>query len=277
MSASIAKRRGKYNIVTESQEPARRCTQCRRRIWVVDHKKDACPRCAAPLLEATIERRQVWTGPYRTLADARIARADVVTRQAQGTYAAPNRLTFGEYLGFWLEAQTARVRPSTLASYRANIRKHVAPLLGSKRLQALTALDLDAFYARLLREGRAAGKGLRPKTVRNVAIIIGKALNDAERKALVVRNVATKADPPKGSRKQLNAWEPNELRAWVESVADDRLAGSWRLLATTGMRRGEVLGLPWRNLDLDRGRVVVSQTLTLAVVPSDLVDEGVHW
>jgi integrase len=96
---------------------------------------------------------------------------------------------------------------------------------------------------------------LAPKTVRNIHGALHAALGDAVRWDYVARNVAAAADLPKGMAPEMQVWNPEQLRAFLDHVRDDRLYAAWLLLATTGMRRGEVAGLRWVDVDLDTGRV----------------------
>jgi len=118
----------------------------------------------------------------------------------------------------------------------------------------------------LLREGRCHGVGgLSARTVRYVHAIVRRALSDAVRKGLVARNVADLADPPSAGEARaptMRTRSADELGAFLEHVADDRLSAAWQLLTTTGARRGEVLGAHWRDLDLEAGRRSVVQTVT---------------
>jgi integrase len=100
---------------------------------------------------------------------------------------------------------------------------------------------------------------LAPKTVRNVHNILHRALKDAARWGYLVRNVADVADPPKGKSAQMRVWSPDQLRAFLEHVREDDLYAAWLLIATTGMRRGELAGLRWVDVDLDAGRLSVRQ------------------
>jgi integrase len=93
---------------------------------------------------------------------------------------------------------------------------------------------------------------------------VRKALGDAARWGLVARNVAQLADPPTPKRADMRTWTAGELRRFLEHVEGERLAALWMLAASTGMRRGEVLGLRWVDVDLDLAWVAVRQTLVLA-------------
>lgn len=127
---------------------------------------------------------------------------------------------------------------------------------------------LNSFYRDLIRGGRADGDGgLSPRTVRHIHGIIHKALRDAGRLGYVPRNVADFADLPTRpapttddedqAPMELQVWSPEQLRAFLAGVADDRMAAAWRLAATTGMRRGELVGLRWTDVDLEAGSLAV--------------------
>jgi integrase len=105
---------------------------------------------------------------------------------------------------------------------------------------------------------------LAPKTVFYIHSILHRALRDAVRWGYVVRNVADAADPPKAKTPEMRVWSPAQLRAFLGHVEGDRLYAAWLLAATTGMRRGEILGLRWSDLDLDAGRVAVRRPRILA-------------
>ena len=129
----------------------------------------------------------------------------------------------------------------------------IAPTLGGLPLQALTPTHLNKLYSHL----RAAGRA--PKTIRNIHGVLSKALADAERWGLVGRNPARLADVPAVTRPKLQVWSPDQTRAFLTTVTGDRLFAAWLLAATTGMRRGELLGLRWIDVDLDSGGVRVAQ------------------
>jgi integrase len=94
--------------------------------------------------------------------------------------------------------------------------------------------------------------------------MLHKALEDAVRWGEVSHNVADRAQPPKPGTAEMKVWSTEQIRAFLDFVGDDRLYRAWLLLATTGMRRGEVLGLRWRDVDLAAGRLSVVHTLILA-------------
>jgi integrase len=215
---------------------------------------------------ATGKERRRWHPAGTTKKEADKVLSDLVKRFHDGRYRAPDKITFGAYLtDKWLPAQRARVRPSTFDSYERVVRMHVVDHIGEIAMQKLTAEDLDGLYAQLLGAGRRDGDGgLSVKTVRYVHGIIRKALADAARKGSVVRNVALDADPPKLSsarRPEMKCWTADELRRFLELVDSHRFAPAFQLAAMTGMRRGEVLGLRWHDVDLDSGRLSIRQAV----------------
>jgi integrase len=184
-----------------------------------------------------------------------------------GTFIEPSRLTLGAFLAEqWLPTVRAAVRSTTWTTYRIYAEAQVIPALGHVPLQTLTATHLNRLYADLATHGRRDGRGgLKPKSVRHVHVLLHKALSDAVRWGLLARNVADAADPPRVPRQERGAWSADELRAFLAATSEDRLAAMWLVFATTGMRRSELLGLPWRAVDLEvsPGRLAVVQAVVV--------------
>ncbi len=216
---------------------------------------------------ATGRWRQLSKGGFRTRREAQAALNEAMAALRSGSFVEPSRLTLGAFLTEqWLPTTRAAVRPTTWTTYRIYAEAQVVPALGHVPLQALTAAHLNRPYADLAEHGRRDGRGgLKPKSVRHVHVLLHKALGDAVRWGLVARNVADAADPPRVPHRERGVWSAEELRAFLEATAEDRLAAMWLLFATTGMRRSELLGLPWRAVDLEAspGRLAVVQTVVV--------------
>jgi integrase len=216
--------------------------------------------------DADGKRRQKWHGGFRTRRAAEAARAKIVYELYTGTYVEPSAVTLSEWVrGQWLPTIQSRVKPSTFDSYRRNLDLHVLPRLGSRQLRQLTASMLNRLYADLLADGhRKKEGGLSPKTVRYIHTIVHKTLADAVDADLVGINVAERAKPPRPratAANEINFWEPDELRAFLRAVKSHRLEAAWHVAAMTGMRRGEVLGLRWKDVDIDTAHISVRQAL----------------
>lgn len=214
-------------------------------------------------------RRQYSKGGFRTKREAQAHLNSVLGAMQSGDFVEPTKLTLREYLlGRWLPTIETNHRPSTYDSYQRMVLLHIVPVLGDLALQSLTADHLDRLYRDLLRGGRKShrreGEALSAKTVRYVHTTLHKALRDAARKQLVVRNVADAADPPKLRRsgeREMRTWTAEEVRAFLLALESHRIGAAFFLAATTGMRRGEVLGLRWRDVDVANRRLAVRQTV----------------
>lgn len=208
-------------------------------------------------------RKQRWHSGYLTRAAAERALTEIRSRLDTGSYIPASKTRLAAFLREWLEAVKVKVRPSTHASYKLNVEKYIIPAVGLIPLQNLTPAGLNAFYADLLAGGRTTREGgLAPRSVQYCAMILKRALGEAVRWSLIPRNPADLADPPRpAATPTMRTWSAGELRAFLEHVKDDRLYAAWVLAATTGLRRGELLGLNWRDVDLEAGRVGITRTL----------------
>jgi integrase len=211
---------------------------------------------------ATGRRRQQTKSGFRTKRAAEDAMSDLIGSVNDGSYVAPDPQTVGEWIERWLATVAPKIRPSTLRDYRNGLAR-VTDRLGRIRLQALRPLDIEELYASLLADGHRYGGGLSAKTVRNVHIALRRCLADAERFGLVQRNVAALVKPPTPQRPELSTWDAAEMRTFLAAMEGDRNEVAYRLIATTGMRRGEALGLRWSDVDFRAGRVTINRSLSV--------------
>jgi hypothetical protein len=181
-------------------------------------------------------RRQARRRGFVTKREAQAALDELRINARTGNVVQPSKLSLAAYLDGWLGGMEVAGRAAgTLASYRRNLATHVVPHLGGLKLQALQPTHLDQLYARLLNVGRRDGKGgLSSRTVRYVHTILRKALADAVRKGLVVRNVADLADPPTAK----------SAKAPEDEILD---AGGTRSVLGGGRRRRSLPPLPARS------------------------------
>jgi hypothetical protein len=204
---------------------------------------------------ATGRRRQKWHGGFRTRKEAEAARAKLVNEVNTGIYAEPTKITLQEWVtGSWLPTMRSQVKPTTWASYDRMLRLHVLPALGDRPLHKLTSTLLNAMYSELINAGykkESRGGGLHPKTVRHIHSTLHKVLGDAVDAGLLANNPADRAKPPRpraSTPTEMRFWNAEQLGRFLEHIEGDRLQAAWRLLAMTGMRRGEVLGLRWQDV-----------------------------
>jgi integrase len=208
----------------------------------------------------TGRRRQANKSGFETRKEAADAMRAAMERARKGKHVKPSRRSVMEFLDEWLRTIDGRVRPSTLASYRDYRDAYVNPIIGKTVLQDLTAVRLNLLYNHLLEQGRVRKvatlpTGLAPKTVRNVHVMLRRSLRDAVRWGYLPYNPAEEAEPPKTSSRKRKVWTAEQLRTFIEYVRGDRFFAMWLLLATTGLRRGELAGLRAEDFDLRAGKV----------------------
>jgi integrase len=206
-------------------------------------------------------RKQRSQGGFTTRRAAEENLGAVMNAVASGEYTDPTRLSFEQYVQQeWLPALRATVRPLTLEAYERHCHKYLIPAFGNYPLGGVPVTAINAMYGRLL-VADPPRTALSPSTVRRIHATLHKALADAVRRQLIPRNAAAFADPPRASRPETKVWSGAELQTFLAVIRDDRLATLWRFMAFTGVRRGEALGLRWCDLDLERGRATICQTI----------------
>ncbi len=218
-----------------------------------------------PTDPSTGKRQQKWHSGYRTRKEAEQARVEKLAQIQTGAYIATSKETLGHFIPVWLKAIEKTIRPATLHSYERNLRLHVVPRIGTLPLVKIDAGVLNGLYSDLLTDGRKDGRGgLSPRTVRYIHTILHRALKDAVRWHRLLRNPADAADPPRAAANaspEIITWEAADLRRFLEAAKADRLCPVFVVIATTGMRRGEALGLRWADVDLEEGRAAIRQTV----------------
>jgi integrase len=219
----------------------------------------------------TGRRRQVYRRGFRTQKDAQEALDKVRGQRRTASYVRPTKVTVSEYMTAWLASLPAQGRrPSTVDGYRRCL-QYVLSDLGAKWLDALSVQDLDQLYGRLLVSGkRLTHGGLSPRSVRYVHVVVHKALSDAVKKGTLMRNPAAVASPPSAKSAkppETTWWTPTELLTFLELTVDEPLGALFHVAAMTGLRRGEVCGLRWRDVDLDAAKIEVRQQLLVVRSP----------
>lgn len=187
----------------------------------------------------------------------------------RGDYLDPSKTTLGEFLDRWERDWAAiNVGGKTLDRYKEMIRLHVRPHIGAVPIQKLQPVHLAEVYAKLLREGRIksrgenySGAGLSPRTVGHVHRVIHKALRIAVEWGVIQRNAAEVAKPPKVPGVELEILAEDKANDLLRKLKGHFLYHLAMLALATGMRRGELLALRWRDVDLDGGKLRVEQSI----------------
>ncbi len=173
--------------------------------------------------------------------------------------------TFGQWLDTWMENYAKlQVRASSYKTYQGFIENHIRPALGKIPLEKLTAMDLQRLYKHLLESGRvectesrSKPKGLSVKTARNINQMISSALNCAVEQRLIPANPTKGCVLPKLERKEMKIQSPASMGTFFEEARRSGMFELYYIDLATGLRRGELLGLKWSDIDLDKGIIHV--------------------
>lgn len=217
----------------------------------------------------TGRRRQV-TRVFATRREARSWVAATRTDVARGAYLARSTDTLDALCQRWLDGRRD-VREITVQGYRYAL-VPARRRLGERRVQDLTVADLDGLAEWMRREGGRGGRPLSPRSVAATLGAVSQVLDLAMREELVARNVARMVKRPRQVRRDAARWDAAQAAAFRAHVLPDRLAAAW-LLSLAGLRRSEVLGLRWEDVDLDAGTVRVERGRVSVTATTDAVDE----
>ena len=202
-------------------------------------------------------KRRQRTMTYKTEAEAVEAQAKARAAVATQTYTEPSRITVNDWLDSWLSIGERTWRASTTTSYRI-VLKPAREAFGRTRLQQLRRADIEALVTRMLKSGGRKGDGRSPRTVALFLTVLTKALNEAVAEGIIATNPAKHVRKPSRPHTEMQTWSAAEMRRFLDVVTDDPLIGAWHLSAL-GLRRGEVLGLRWRDVDFEGGHIHVRQ------------------
>lgn len=172
--------------------------------------------------------------------------------------------SLGEWLGDWL-ARSGRLRPSTRQSYGGHVNNYLVPLLGDTPLSVVGVREVEALHEML------AAAGVSTELARRIHATLSSALTGAERDGLIGANPCGRVRLPRGERHEPAVWSGAQAARFLAITASDDLAALWRLALVLGMRRGELAGLRWRDVDLGAATLTIRST---RVVVGDRVMEG---
>lgn len=198
------------------------------------------------------KRRRKWHTFHTTSkrkAEEECAR--LITALKHGNYVEPTKQMLAEYLDEWLEFIKPTVAPKTHERYAEICRKSIGPLIGNVTLAKLRTDKIDAAFSKALQEGRRDGRGgLSPRTVHHMRRVLIKALNQAVTWDRLTKNPALATTPPKVERKKMLAYDAAQTAELLEAFRPTRMFIPVLLAVMCGMRRGEIIALRWRNVEL---------------------------
>jgi integrase len=189
--------------------------------------------------------------------EARVALRKMLHEKEQGTLLTGPQQTLKAYLEQWLEqVHKPAIRTSTYYMYRKILDKHIIPALGHIRLQRLTPQHVQAFYASKLESG------FGPNWVKKFHIVLHAALENAVRWNLIARNVCDLVTPPVPQQNAIQPLTPEQVRRLLEAARGHKLEAFITVAVNTGMRRGELLGLHWQDIDFEAECLYVRRSVS---------------
>ncbi len=210
----------------------------------------------------TGKRNQKWYTIKGNKREADRYLRELLNNGDKGIVLKNTKITVAEWLREWLNDYASfEISPVTLESYKSNVEKHIIPALGGYYLSQLEAKHIREFYAQELKNGKVnKSGGLSARTVMYHHRIISKALKQAVLLDMIARNVADLIKPPRISKKTMNTMSPLEVDRFLDVARETDYFVFFATLLYTGLRRGELLALRWRNLNLPAGKLTVVET-----------------
>ncbi|QYN16837.1 tyrosine-type recombinase/integrase [Amycolatopsis sp. DSM 110486] len=198
----------------------------------------------------------------KTRDEVKAKRVELLDNNRKGVPSMSSTMQLGDYLDYWVESIVKVERAeSTYAGYETVIRRFIKPHLGKRKMNALTPRDVRALIAKLRKEKTVLGEKLSDRYVQNVFEVLRSALSNACREELIGRNVARLVATPSRGETDIEPLDEEAARAFIRAIAAHWLHALWLILVTTGLRKGEALGLAWSDVDMETGLVKVRRTV----------------
>ncbi len=191
----------------------------------------------------------------------------------RGMFVEPSKLSFGEYLQKWLIDTKNKTSPRTYYRYKQIVENAIIPNLGMVIIEKLKPLHIQEYYNKMLQSGRADGKpgGLSPTTVLQHHRIIHRALEMAVKWQVVARNVADAVDPPKRAKPELTPLTEDQVATMLRAAVMTPFHGQIVLAVLAGLRRSEIYGLRWQDVNFNAGTITINQSAHY------VKDEGIFY
>ncbi|HXT77032.1 MAG TPA: site-specific integrase [Candidatus Eisenbacteria bacterium] len=209
-----------------------------------------------------------WISGFKTEREAQEEVTRQLSARLEGSYVEPHKMTLKQYLRHWLAVVETSLAPKTFERYNGICEDNIIPALGAFQLVKLTAIDIEGFYSHMLKKGRQprfkkqSSRGLSPTTVLQFHRVLHKALQDAVHKKIVSHNVADAAQAPRKAQAEINAPDEERMALLLERVRQDARVYLPTLIACgSGLRRGEILALRWRDINLITGAARIIRSL----------------
>jgi integrase len=205
--------------------------------------------------------KQIQRSVYgATQQEVRKKLAQVTTDIDGGTYKEPCKMTLSQWLDIWSTEYLGGVKPKTVESYCCQIKIHIKPALGAVKLETLNTHMIQKFYNSLSKE-RNGKPGLSPKSIKIVHGVLHKALQQAVSIGYIKFNPSDACTIPRVERKEIKPLDNEAIIKFLKAIQGHRFEDVYLTLLFTGMRRGEVCGLTWDHVNLEKGTILINRQL----------------
>ena len=197
------------------------------------------------------------------------------------TYQDPCKISVAQWLDEWLSVFcSGKVKPLTLASYQGIINNHIKPNIGALQMQNIKGTHIQKFYNKLYTEGgkiakrdadgkivQSKGKTvyvsapLSSKTVKNISAVLHKAFDMAVKQGYIQANPCTSTELPKSEKHEIKPFSDEDIPRFLEAIKGHPFENAWALCLFAGLREGECLGMSWKQVDFQKGRITINQQL----------------
>lgn len=226
-------------------------------------------------------RKQKFKGGFARKKDADDYLMEKLNEIKKGTYISPKKMFLFEYLNSWLELKKDSLSPTTYAGYELNIRCHINPHIGGIRLQELRPLHIRKLHSQLKvsRELKIDGekrefKPLSGTSIRYVHRVLSKALEDAVSDETIFKNPAKLVTPPAKEPFEAGFLPVAQIRELLDKLKGDEIYIPVFLSVVLGLRRGEVLGLQWEDIDFMSNRIHIRRNYVMVDGKGELLDQA---
>ena len=205
--------------------------------------------------------KQIQRSVYgSTQKEVRQKLSQAIAAVDEGTYQAPSKMTVGQWLDIWAAEYLGGVKPKTVESYNCQIKNHIKPAMAAIKLDTLDAHTVQKFYNRLSAE-KDGKPGLSPKSVQIVHGVLHKALQQAVEIGYIRFNPADACKLPRAEKPEIKPLDNDAMASFIKAIQGHRFETIYLTMLFTGMRRGEVCGLTWDCVDLERGTILINKQL----------------
>jgi len=202
------------------------------------------------------KRKQKWFSGYDTKPKAEKAMREKIIELESGSCVEPSTEYLKDYFDHWLKLKKEQLKPSTYDTYMRMVKNHIKPKIGHIRIDKLKPAHLDKFYGEMKKKNLSAG------SIQKTHNIIKTALNQAVAYGNIGRNPALVVKPPRSTQRDIECWDEEQVRTFLDIAREEREFIAFYLALTTGMRQGEILGLKWTDINLEDKKIIIERTIS---------------